>query len=109
MVRVHYGDGVAIHTGPESCTGGREVVGEALTGGHAGQALSGVSKFPGADAVAVAEGNIARCDIASDVLTRRRQRPWTVCTSSAREPGDPHHYPGGPTSGTHREDLGHSR
>ncbi len=38
MVRIHYGEGVAIHTGSESCTGGREAVGEALTGEHAGQA-----------------------------------------------------------------------
>jgi len=32
--------GVAIHLGPESCADRREVVGEALTGGHAGQPLS---------------------------------------------------------------------
>ena len=44
MARLHYGKGVATHTDPESCVGGREAVGEALTGEHAGQALSGVSK-----------------------------------------------------------------
>ena len=87
-MRIHYGEGVATRTGPESCTGGREAVREALTGEHAGQVLSGVSKFRGADAVTVAEGNMARRVIASVVLTRRRQRPWNVCTSSAREPGD---------------------
>jgi hypothetical protein len=32
MVRVHYDEGAAIHIGPESCTGGREAVREALTG-----------------------------------------------------------------------------
>ena len=32
--------GVAIHLGPESCADGREAVGEALTGGHAGQPSS---------------------------------------------------------------------
>jgi hypothetical protein len=32
--------GVAIHLGPESCADGRKVVGEALTGEHAGQPLS---------------------------------------------------------------------
>ena len=32
--------GVANHLGPESCADGREAVGEALTGGHAGQPLS---------------------------------------------------------------------
>jgi hypothetical protein len=109
MVRVHYGEGVAIHTGPESCADGREVVGEALTGEHAGQVLSGVSKFPSADAVTVAEGKMVRRDIASVVLTRRRQRPWNVCMSLAREPGDPCHCPGGPTSGPHRKDFGRSR
>jgi hypothetical protein len=32
MVQVHYGEGVATHTGPESCAGDREAAGEALTG-----------------------------------------------------------------------------
>jgi hypothetical protein len=31
-----YGEGVATHTGPESCTGGGNSVGEALTGVRAG-------------------------------------------------------------------------
>ncbi len=35
-----YGEGVASHTGPESCGGGREAVVEALTGGRAGWVLS---------------------------------------------------------------------
>jgi hypothetical protein len=39
-VRVHYDEGAAIHIGPESCAGGREVVREALTGECAGQPLS---------------------------------------------------------------------
>src|SRR5438552_9626431 len=32
--------GLANHLDPESCAGGREVAGEALTGAHAGQPLS---------------------------------------------------------------------
>jgi hypothetical protein len=32
--------GLANHLDPQSCAGGREVVGEALTGAHAGQSLS---------------------------------------------------------------------
>ena len=40
MVKVHYGEGVANHTGPESCAAYREVCGEALTGERAGQVLS---------------------------------------------------------------------
>jgi hypothetical protein len=35
-----YGDGVATHTGPESCAGVREGEREALTGGGAGRVFS---------------------------------------------------------------------
>src|SRR3989442_15228929 len=35
-----YGEGVATHTGPESCAAGREDDGEALTGGRAGRVFS---------------------------------------------------------------------
>ena len=35
-----YGEGVASHTGPESCVVVREGKGEALTGAHAGRVLS---------------------------------------------------------------------
>ena len=35
-----YGEGVANHTGPESCGGGSNAAVEALTGVHAGQVLS---------------------------------------------------------------------
>ena len=39
-MEVSYGEGVAIHTGPESCAVDREVGGEALTGECAGRVLS---------------------------------------------------------------------
>jgi len=39
-VKVLYEKGVAIHFGPESCAGDREVVSEALTGEGASQVLS---------------------------------------------------------------------
>ncbi len=59
MVQVHYGEGVANHTGPESCGCGREAVREALTGVRAGQVWSGESNVVrGADAVVAAEGNV---------------------------------------------------
>ncbi len=48
-MKVRYRKGVAIHSGPESCGGDREVVDEALTGGAAGQPLSreiGISGTP---------------------------------------------------------------
>jgi hypothetical protein len=48
-----YGEGVATHTGPESCGGVRKGTGEALTGGGAGRVLSREIHEPlrGADAV----------------------------------------------------------
>jgi hypothetical protein len=38
-MRELYIEGLAIHGGPESCVGGREAVGEALTGVRAGRAI----------------------------------------------------------------------
>ena len=39
VVRVHHGEGVAIHIDPESCADAREGIGEALTGERIGQAI----------------------------------------------------------------------
>ena len=39
-MQVLHGEGVAIHTGPESCAGRREATREALTGERIGQPLS---------------------------------------------------------------------
>ncbi len=39
-MKVPYGDGLATHTGPESCVGAGDCVREALTGGRAGWVLS---------------------------------------------------------------------
>ena len=39
-MKVSYGEGLAIHTGSESCTGARKGAGEALTGVRTGQVLS---------------------------------------------------------------------
>ena len=39
-MEVSYGEGLASHTGPESCAADREVGGEALTGECAGRVLS---------------------------------------------------------------------
>ena len=47
-----YGEGLATHTGPESCGGARKSSAEALTGVRAGQVLSRERDFlRGADAV----------------------------------------------------------
>ena len=51
-MKASYIEGVAIHDDPESCAGGREVAGEALTGAHAGRVWSRVIVLNrGADAV----------------------------------------------------------
>ena len=51
-MRVSYGEGVATHTGPESCAAVPEDRGEALTGVRAGRVLSRERKMlRGADAV----------------------------------------------------------
>ena len=58
VVKVHYTEGVANHSDPESCAAAREGGGEASVEEHTGQPLS-LAKIliPGADAVANAEGN----------------------------------------------------
>ena len=52
-MEVSYGEGVATHTGPESCATGRKVRGEALTGVRAGRVSSREidGKLRGADAL----------------------------------------------------------
>jgi hypothetical protein len=51
-VQVRYSEGLAVHTGPESCVGYREVVREALTWARIGGVSSGESNVVrGADAV----------------------------------------------------------
>jgi len=87
-VKVRHGDGVAIHTDPESCRARREARVEALTGARIGQPLSRESLLRGADAVETAEGNTAGGAIASRPPTPRGLRPWHVRTLLAREPGD---------------------
>ena len=54
-MEVSYGEGLAIHTDPESCATAREGRGEALTGARAGRVLSREKERPdrGADALRV--------------------------------------------------------
>ncbi len=82
-------EGVATHTGPESCVSGREARGEALTGERIGQPLSRESTLIlGADVVLLTEGNTDGRDSASAQTARRGRRHWHVRTLFAREPGD---------------------
>jgi hypothetical protein len=88
-VQVHYGEGIANHTGPESCAAYREVCGEALTGERTGQPLSRETfLIQDADAVTYAEGKTNGCDNASARTVLRGRRPWHVRTLFVREPGD---------------------
>jgi len=104
-VRVHCSEGVAIHTGLESCVDDPRGRGEALTGDRIGQPLSRENLLRGADAVETAEGNMAGGVIASHSTTLRGLRPWHVRTLLAREPGDlvADHRP--VPSGPHREGV----
>jgi hypothetical protein len=104
-VEVHYGEGVATHTGPESCALRREASREALTGVCVGQVVSGESYVvPGVDAVVAAEGNRDGSDNARIRPTRRRLGPWHARTPPVREPGELRHRPAKPFAGPQRED-----
>ena len=89
-MKVLCSEGIANHTGPESCVMHREVYGEALTGESVGQPLSRESfkLVQGADAVSVVEGNTDGHALASARTALRGLRPWHAETLFAREPGD---------------------
>ncbi len=88
-MQVRYDEGIANHIGPEPCVGIREGVGEASVGECAGQPLSReIGLVPGADAVTLAEGNMAARANASAQSARRGLRHWHARTLLAREPGD---------------------
>ena len=75
-MKVSYGEGLASHTGPESCGGLRKDSVEALTGVRAGWVLS-LEKFliRSADGFRPSEGNTGRLAIARDGRTPRGPRP----------------------------------
>ena len=82
-----YGEGLASHTGPESCAGLREAAGEALTGVHADQPLSSEIKSSGTPTqLSNAEGNIEHDDMRE---SRGVEDPVYAWKLLAREPGGP--------------------
>ena len=104
-MQVHYGEGLAIHTGPKPCVGTREGVGEASVGESIGQPLSRESKIvPGAHVVRITEGNMDGRVIASARPARRGRRPWHVEKLLVREPGDLRLDLRLDTAGPHRKD-----
>ena len=71
-----YGKDLASHPDPESCVGGREDAGEALTGAHAGQPMSSEITLIGVPTpYGEGEGNMADGANASRPPTPRSLRP----------------------------------
>ena len=114
-MKVPYGEGVATHTGPESCGGAREGMAEALTGDCVGQVLSRERKyyFRMPTASICTEGNTVHCDIASDGLILRGLRPWACTKASRTGTGRSHTRPWkmvlGSASGIRKEYIGDER
>jgi len=88
-----YGEGVANHTGPESCVGVRKGSGEALTGVHTGRVLSRVILLKSGEPTSwdKAEGNTVRIVSARAAWTPRGRRPRarmeTPCAGIGRSHG----------------------
>jgi hypothetical protein len=110
-VRVRYGEGLAIHTDPESCAGIREDAGEALTGVRIGGVSSGVSYVVrGADAVVVGRRQQAKVRHRKDLHHPASSLdPQHVRTPLAREPGDLRSALGSRAQGRIGKAGGHSR
>ena len=89
MVQVHYCEGIANRTDPESCVTNREGRHEAVTGERISQPLSRArGLLPVAGALTLVEGNTTVRANASVQATRRGLRPGHVRTLLVREPGD---------------------
>jgi hypothetical protein len=73
-VKVHCGEGVAIHTGPESCVDDPRGRGEALTGDRTAQPLSHESLFQGAPTPSRQRKPTLRA-----TSSRAARRPRAVC------------------------------
>jgi hypothetical protein len=78
-----YGEGLANHTGPESCGDGSNVMAEALTGVSVGQVLSReiLFNFGVPTLWDNTEGNIGCIAIARYIRALRGRRPW-ACTET---------------------------
>src|SRR3954447_16082246 len=87
-VQVSHSEGLANHTGPESCGGIREDAGEALTGERTGQPLSRESLIvPDADVVRFTEGNMGGAITRALPQSGVVEDPEHVRKLLAREPG----------------------
>jgi hypothetical protein len=106
-VQVHHDEGVANRIDPESCANTREGIGEALTGGRAGEVLSGESNVVrGADAVVACRRQQARVRHRKDLgHPASSLDPEHVRRSLVREPGDLRFALGKPSPGPHLASL----
>ena len=87
-MQVSHSEGVANHTGPESCAGIREDAGEALTGERIGQPSSRESLiFPDADVVRNTEGNMGSAITRGPTQSGVVEDPEHVRKLLAWEPG----------------------
>ena len=105
-----YGEGLAIHTGPELCGVSREAGHEALVGVRAGRVLSPEISQSGVPTLSpCAEGNTLSSESASWTGTPRGQRP-RACTDTPRaRTGRSQVPPGGPVVGRALERSGKSK
>jgi len=80
-----YGEGLAPHTGPESCAGCRETVGEALTGARTGQPLSCEIRLSGMPTLlSEAEGNTGNSDKRELFSDSTQSKTLCTCGNSLR-------------------------
>ena len=87
-MQVSYSEGLANHTGPESCVGIREDAGEALTGERIGQPSSRESLIlPDADVVRITERNMGSAITRALTQSGVVEDPEHVRKLFAREPG----------------------
>jgi hypothetical protein len=105
-----YGEGVAIHTGPELCGVSREAGHEALVGVRAGRVFSPEISQAGVPTQSpYAEGHILSRASASGTGTPRGQRP-RACTKTPRaRTGRSQASPGGPSHAGALERSGKSK
>src|SRR6202048_439285 len=105
-----YGEGVAIHTGPELCGASREAGLEALVGVRAGRVLSPEISQTGVPTLSpCAEGNTRVSKSASWPGTPRGRRP-RACTETPRtRTGRSQVSPGGPSHAGALERSGKSK
>src|SRR3981081_1322446 len=105
-----YGEGVAIHTGPELCGVSREAGPEALVGVRAGRVFSPEISSIGVPTLSpCAEGNTVSSASASWTGTPRGRRP-RACTDTPRtRTGRSQGSPGGPSDAGALERSGKSK